>query len=76
MLSTMFHQDLQHMEVPRVEVESELQLPAYTTDTATPDPNCVCDLHCNSHQYQILNPLSKARNQTCILMGTSWACYQ
>ena len=29
---------LRHMEVPRVEVESELQLPAYTTVAATPDP--------------------------------------
>ena len=26
---------LQHMEVPRLGVESELQLPAYTTATAT-----------------------------------------
>ena len=28
---------LQHMEVPRLGVKSELQLPAYTTVTATPD---------------------------------------
>ena len=27
-----------HTEVPRLGVESELQLPAYTTATATPDP--------------------------------------
>ena len=27
-----------HMEVPRVGVEPELKLPAYTTATATPDP--------------------------------------
>ena len=26
--------NLQHLEVPRLGVESELQLPAYTTDTA------------------------------------------
>jgi len=26
-----------HMEVPRLGVESELQLPVYTTATATPD---------------------------------------
>ena len=30
--------NLQHMEVPRLEVQSELQLPAYTTDTAMQDP--------------------------------------
>ena len=29
---------LRHMEVPRVGVESKLQLPAYTTATATQDP--------------------------------------
>ena len=29
------------MEVPRLGVKSELQLPAYTTATATPDPGCV-----------------------------------
>ena len=32
----------QHMEVPRLGVESELQLPAYTTVTAMPDPSLVC----------------------------------
>ena len=49
-----------NMEVPRVGVESELQLPAYTTATAMPDPTHVCDLHHSSWQCQILNPLSKA----------------
>ena len=29
---------LQHMEVPRLEVKIELQLPVYTTATATSDP--------------------------------------
>ena len=33
------------MEVPRVGVESELQLLAYATATATPDPRCIWDLH-------------------------------
>ena len=32
------------MEVPRLGVESELQLPAYTTATAMPDPSNVWDL--------------------------------
>ena len=31
------------MEVPRLGVESELQLPAYTTDTVMPDPCHICD---------------------------------
>jgi len=29
---------MQYAEVPRVGVESELQLPAYSTATAMPDP--------------------------------------
>ena len=31
-------------------VKSELQQPAYTTDTATPDPSHICDLHHSSCQ--------------------------
>ena len=38
----------QHMEVPRLGVESELQLLAYTTATATQDPSLLFDLHHNS----------------------------
>ena len=33
-----------HMEVPRLGVELELQLLAYTTATAKPDPSDVCNL--------------------------------
>ena len=61
----------QHVEVPRLGVESELQLPACTTATAMPDPSCICDLHRSSWQHRILNPLSRARDRTCILMDTS-----
>ena len=60
-----------HMEVPRLEVESKLYLPAYATATAIPDPSCVCDLHHSSWQYRILNPLTKARDQTHNLMVPS-----
>ena len=52
----------QHMEVPRLEVQLELQLPAYTTATATPDLSRVFDLHHSSWQHWILNPLSGARD--------------
>ena len=58
------------MEVPRLGVKSELQLPAYAT--ATPDPSHICDLHHSSQQRPILNPLSKARDQTLNLMVPSW----
>ena len=59
------------MEVPRLEVESELQPPAYTTTTATQGPSRVCNLHHNSQQCCIPEPLSEAREQTHILMDTS-----
>ena len=49
-----------HMEVPRLGVESELQLLTYTTATAKQNPSHVCDLHHSSQRRQILNPLSKA----------------
>ena len=53
---------LQHMEVPRLGVESELQLPACTTARAMPDPSCACNLHHGSWQRWIINPLSEARD--------------
>ena len=58
------------MEVPRLGVESELQMPAYTTATVTAmqDLSRVCDLHHSSWQCWILNPLSEARYQTHNLM--------
>ena len=62
---------LQHMEVPSLGVELELYLPACTTATAMQDPSRVCDLHHSSWPRWILNPLSKARDQTCVLMVTS-----
>ena len=61
---------LQHMEVPRLEGKSELQLLAYTTATATRDPSRICNLQHSSRQHQMLNPLSKARDPTCILTDT------
>ena len=58
------------MEVSRLGVESELQLPAYTTATATPDPSHICDLCHSLWQCQILNPLRKARDRTHIHKDT------
>ena len=64
---------LWHMEVPRLGVKLELQLPAYATATATLDPSRVCDLHHSSRQWQTPNTLSEARDRTRILMDTRWA---
>ena len=66
---------LQHTEVPRLGVESKLQLLAYATATATWDPSRICDLHHNSRQCQILNPLSEVRDQTHILVDTNQVHY-
>ena len=52
------------MEIPRLGVQSELRLLAYTTATATRDPSFVCDLHHSSQQCQILNPPSQTRDGT------------
>ena len=43
----------QHMEVPRLGVESELQLLAYITATAMQGPSDICNLHHSSRQRQI-----------------------
>ena len=45
-----------HMEVPRLGVQAELQLPAYTaaTATATWDLSCICDLHHSSRNTRPL----------------------
>ena len=59
----------QHMEVPRLGVEMELELLACST--AMPDPSFICSLHHSSWQRQILNPLSKARDKTHVLMDTN-----
>ena len=63
-----------HVEVPRLGVKSELQLPAYTT--AMPDLSCICNLHHSSRQRQILNPLSETRDRTRNLMDASQICFR
>ena len=71
-----FWPHLWHMEIPRLEIKSELQLPTYATATATGDLRCICDLHHSSRQHWILNPLSEARpTSSWILVGFSdhWA---
>ena len=57
-----------HMDVPRLGVETELQLPAYTTATAMQDLSRICDLHHRSWQHQILDALSEAGIQP----ASSW----
>ena len=63
------------MEVPRLGVELELQLSAYTRAIAMWDPRFICDVHHTSQQRQILNPLSEAGDWTCVLMDDSQICF-
>ena len=62
-----------HTEVPRLGVESELQLSSYAT--AMLDLSHFCDLHHSSWQHRIFNPLSEARDGTHVLTDTSWVRY-
>ena len=48
----------------------------YATATATRDLSHVCNLHHSSWQCHILNPLSEAKHQTCMLMDTTQVCFQ
>ena len=63
------------MDVPRLGVQSELQLLAYTTATATQDLSYICNQHHSTQQHQIFNPLSKVRDPTHILIDPSWVRY-
>ena len=58
------------MEVPRLGFEQELQLPAYSTATATPDLSRVCDLHHGSRRHWILNMLSEVKARTRNLLDS------
>ena len=64
-----------HMEIPKLGVKSELQLPAYTIATAMQDPSRVYSLHHSSWQGQILNPLCRTRGGIRILMDASQIHY-
>ena len=50
------------MEVSRLGIELELQLPAYATAIAAQDLSYVCKLYHSSQQHQILKPLSNPRD--------------
>ena len=56
-------------EVPELGVKSKQQLQAY--NTATSDLSSIRKLYHTLQQCQILNPWSKARDQTCNLTETT-----
>ena len=59
---------LGHMRVPRLGVNLELQLLAYTTATATRDLSQLWDLYHSSWLHRTLNPLS----ESSIESASSW----
>ena len=67
----LFRAHPRHMKLPKLGVKSDLQVLAYATAVAMPDLTCLCDLHHSSWHRCMLNPLSKARDLTCILMDAS-----
>ena len=58
-----------HMKVPRLGVELELQLPAYTIAAATQDLSCVCDVNHSSQQCRttVETPI--------LLLMSFWRCF-
>ena len=56
------------MDVSKLRLELHLQPPAH----AMWDPSLTCDLHHSSWQGWLLNPLSEARGQTCVLTDPGW----
>ena len=55
---------VQHMEVLGLGIKSELQLLDFDIATAMPDLSHICDQCCSLQKRRILNPLTKARDQT------------
>ena len=53
-----------------MELPKQMEVP-----TATWDPSHLCDLPHSSQQCWLLNPMSKARDGTFVLMDTSWVHY-
>ena len=60
---------LQHPEVPRLGVRSELQLPIYTTATAMLDLIHICDLHYSLWQCWILSALREGQGSNSHYQG-------
>ena len=56
-----------HMEVPRLGVRSELQLKPTPQPWKHGYPSCIFNLCCSFWQCQIINPLTEARDLSCVL---------
>ena len=70
---------LWHTGVPRLGVKLELQLPPYTTATATQDPSHVCGLHYSTHSdarsltYQVRPGIKPASLWILVRFVSCWA---
>ena len=63
---------VQHMEVPQLGVESELDLSAYTIATAKTYSNCICDLHHILWQCRILTHWARPGIKPKCLRTSCW----
>ena len=63
---------LQHMKVPWLGIESELQAQPHQHRIRAASGIYITG-HSNTGSF---NPLSKARDRTCMIMDTSWTRYQ
>ena len=63
---------VQHMEVPRLGVESDCSCQPTPQPQATHNSRYICNLHHSSQQCRMLNPLRGARDGIRILMDASW----
>ena len=61
------------MEFPKLGVELELQLLAYTTAHSNVKSELFLQPTAQLMAMPTLNPQSKARDRTCILLDPSWA---
>ena len=57
------------MDVPRLGVQLEMQLPTYTTATAMQDLSLVITYTAAQGNAGSFNLLSEAKDRTCILVG-------
>ena len=67
---------LQHTEVPRLRIKSELWPPAYATAHSDSGSKWCLRPTPQFMAMGILNPLREARDRTCNLMVTSQICFR
>ena len=71
-LSFFFFYSCLFRAIPSANESSGVTVPGLRPSYSNQRSNCVCKLHHSSRQSRIANPLSKARDRTCVLRNTCW----